>query len=543
MRISDMRIGVRLGAAFALVVALLIGIAAVGIQRLDDNNTKMGRIVSERYSLIALSNQIKNNGYKASGILSNLLLVTAPEQKTKYMSDYAAIRQANAQAYGRLEKLLTTDQGKALFKEQFEARSAYGASVRKFFELVDADNVQEARALYQGDMSRLQDRYYVLVDKMVDHQAGEMEHDASEAAAQGANAKIQMIVLAVLATLLAIATGAFITRTITRPINHAMHLAEAVAQGNLTHRLEVDSQDEIGRLLAALKRMIENLHGIVSQVRGGTDTITRASSEVASGNIDLSGRTEQQASSLEETAAAMEQLTSTVKQNADNAQEASRQASNASMVATKGGDAVDEAIQTMSTINASSRKIVDIIGVIDGIAFQTNILALNAAVEAARAGEQGRGFAVVAGEVRSLAQRSAAAAKEIKALIEDSVSHVSTGTAKVEEAGQIIRDVVAGIQNVTNIVSEISASSREQSDGIEQINEAITQMDKATQENASLVEESATAAQALQDQANQLADMVSTFKLHADLSGRGRAEHGEAGFVAHAAWSQAQTLS
>ncbi|BCM10487.1 methyl-accepting chemotaxis protein [Ralstonia pseudosolanacearum] len=543
MRISDMRIGVRLGAAFALVVALLIGIAAVGIQRLDDNNTKMGQIVSERYSLIALSNQIKNNGYKANGILSNLLLVTTPEQKTKYMSDYAAIRQANAQAYGRLEKLLTTDQGKALFKEQFDARSAYGASVRKFFALVDADNVQEARALYQGDMSRLQDRYYVLVDKMVDHQAGEMEHDVSEAAAQGANAKIQMIVLAVLATLLAIATGAFITRTITRPINHAMHLAEAVAQGNLTHRLEVDTQDEIGRLLAALKHMIENLDGIVSQVRGGTDTITRASSEVASGNIDLSSRTEQQASSLEETAAAMEQLTSTVKQNADNAQEASRLASNASMVATKGGDAVDEAIQTMSTINTSSRKIVDIIGVIDGIAFQTNILALNAAVEAARAGEQGRGFAVVAGEVRSLAQRSAAAAKEIKALIEDSVGHVSTGTAKVEEAGQIIRDVVAGIQNVTNIVSEISASSREQSDGIEQINEAITQMDKATQENASLVEESATAAQALQDQANQLADMVSTFKLHADLSGRGRAAQAEAGSVAHVTWSQAQTLS
>ncbi|AMP39903.1 MULTISPECIES: methyl-accepting chemotaxis protein [Ralstonia solanacearum species complex] len=543
MRISDMRIGVRLGAAFALVVALLIGIAAVGIQRLDDNNTKMGRIVSERYSLIAVSNQIKNNGYKANGILSNLLLVTAPEQKAKYMSDYAAIRQANAQAYGRLEKLLTTDQGKALFKDQFDARSAYGASVRKFFALVDADNAQEARALYQGDMSRLQDRYYVLVDKMVDHQAGEMEHDVSEAAAQGANAKIQMIVLAVLATLLAIATGAFITRTITRPINHAMHLAEAVAQGNLTHRLEVGTQDEIGRLLAALKHMIENLHGIVSQVRGGTDTITRASSEVASGNIDLSGRTEQQASSLEETAAAMEQLTSTVKQNADNAQEASRLASNASMVATKGGDAVDEAIQTMSTINTSSRKIVDIIGVIDGIAFQTNILALNAAVEAARAGEQGRGFAVVAGEVRSLAQRSAAAAKEIKALIEDSVNHVSTGSAKVEEAGQIIRDVVAGIQNVTNIVSEISASSREQSDGIEQINEAITQMDKATQENASLVEESATAAQALQDQANQLADMVSTFKLHADLPDRGRAAQGEAGSVAHAVWRQAQTLS
>jgi methyl-accepting chemotaxis protein len=312
-----------------------------------------------------------------------------------------------------------------------------------------------------------------------------------------------------------------------------------VAQGDLTHRLQVGAQDEIGRLLTALKRMTDNLHGIVGRVRGGTDTIARASREVASGNIDLSSRTEQQASSLEETAAAMEQLTSTVKQNADNAQEASRLASNASLVATKGGDAVGEAIETMSTINASSRKIVDIIGVIDSIAFQTNILALNAAVEAARAGEQGRGFAVVAGEVRNLAQRSAAAAKEIKALIEDSVNHVGTGTAKVEEAGQIIRDVVAGIQNVTNIVAEISASSREQSEGIEQINEAITQMDKVTQENASLVEEGATSAQALQDQADQLADMVSAFKLHGDMSGHAHGTQSGTATLAQAGWARA----
>ncbi|GAA0820220.1 hypothetical protein GCM10009079_25940 [Ralstonia mannitolilytica] len=541
-----MKIGVRLGAAFALVVLLLIGTATVGIQHLDDNNTKMSRIVSERYSLIALSNQIKNNGYKANGILSNLLLATSPEQKAKYMNDYAAIRQANGQAYGRLEKLLKTDQGKALFKEQFDARSAYGASVRKFFELVDANRPEDARVLYQGEMSRLQDQYYVLVDKMVDHQAAEMERDVGEAAEQGASAKIQMIVLSVVAALLAIATGGFITRTITRPINRAVQLAEAVAQGNLTHHLEVDTRDEIGRLLGALKHMTENLHRIVGRVRDGTDTITRASREVASGNLDLSSRTEQQASSLEETAAAMEQLTSTVKQNADNAQEASRLASNASQVATKGGDAVGDAIETMSTINASSRKIVDIIGVIDSIAFQTNILALNAAVEAARAGEQGRGFAVVAGEVRSLAQRSAAAAKEIKGLIEDSVSHVGAGTAKVEEAGQIIRDVVAGIQNVTNIVSEISASSREQSQGIEQINEAITQMDKVTQENAALVEQSAAAAQALQDQADQLAHMVSAFRLHGDLSDRTHAVHGGAAATlpaAAAAWGEVQTLS
>ena len=512
MRISDMKIGVRLGAAFALVVLLLIGTATVGIQHLDDNNTKMSRIVSERYSLIALSNQIKNNGYKANGILSNLLLATSPEQKAKYMNDYAAIRQANGQAYGRLEKLLKTDQGKALFKEQFDARSAYGASVRKFFELVDANRPEDARVLYQGEMSRLQDQYYVLVDRMVDHQAAEMERDVGEAAEQGASAKIQMIVLSVVAALLAIATGGFITRTITRPINRAVQLAEAVAQGNLTHHLEVDTRDEIGRLLGALKHMTENLHRIVGRVRDGTDTITRASREVASGNLDLSSRTEQQASSLEETAAAMEQLTSTVKQNADNAQEASRLASNASQVATKGGDAVGDAIETMSTINASSRKIVDIIGVIDSIAFQTNILALNAAVEAARAGEQGRGFAVVAGEVRSLAQRSAAAAKEIKALISDSVGRVENGTTLVAEAGSVIDEVVVAVKRVTDIMGEISSASEEQSSGIEQVNQAVNQMDEVTQQNAALVEQAAAAALSLEEQAQVLRDAVASFR-------------------------------
>jgi methyl-accepting chemotaxis protein len=547
MSISNMRIGARLGAAFALVVALLIGTAAVGIQRLDANTTKMERIVSEQYSLIALSNQIKNNGYKANGILSNLLLAASPEQSAKYMADYAAIRQTNANAYARLEKLLKGDHSKALFKEQFDARSAYGASVKQFFELVGNGKTEEARTLYQGDMSRLQDAYYVLVDKMVDYQASEMERDVTAATSEARNAKIQMIVLAVCAALLAITTGAFITRTITRPIRAAVELAKAVAQGNLTHRLHVGSRDEVGQLQTAFQHMVENLHSVVAQVRKGTDTITHASHEVASGNLDLSGRTEQQASSLEQTAAAMEQLTSTVKQNADNAHEASRRASGASSVAAKGGDAVDDAIHTMNSINTSSRKIVDIIGVIDSIAFQTNILALNAAVEAARAGEQGRGFAVVAGEVRSLAQRSAAAAKEIKALIEDSVTHVDTGTAKVQEAGQIIREVVSSIQHVTSIVSEISASSQEQSDGIEQINQAIAQMDKTTQENAALVEESATVAQALQEQANQLAGMVSTFKLNDDLPAGHPAGHtrtqGHTSTGSRPAWGDGQTVA
>ncbi|MFX1738174.1 methyl-accepting chemotaxis protein [Paraburkholderia sp. A1RI_3L] len=513
MRISNLRIGVRLSSAFGLVIALLIGTALVGVQHLDSSMAKMDSIVSERYTLIALSNQIKNNGYKANGILSNLLLATTPEAAKKYMDDYVVIRKANADAYAQLEKLLSSDEGKALYKEQFDARSAYGVDVRKFFELVAQNRQQDARELYQGELAQRQDQYYVLVDKMVDYQAAQMQRDSDRAREEGHNAKIQMVLLSLTALFVAVATGYVITASITRPVNRALSLAEAVAQGDLTHRLEGDSDDEIGRLLGALKRMTENLHGIVAKVRKGTETITMASREVASGNMDLSSRTEQQASALEQTAAAMEELTSTVKQNADNAREANQVASNASVIASRGGEAVNRVVDTMSAINESSRKIVDIISVIEGIAFQTNILALNAAVEAARAGENGRGFAVVAGEVRSLAQRSAVAAKEIKTLIQDSVSHVDNGSKIVEEAGATIREVVTSITHVTAIVSEMSSSSQEQSDGIEQINHAVTQMDQVTQENAALVEESAAAAQALRDQAAQLTDMVAAFKL------------------------------
>jgi methyl-accepting chemotaxis protein len=517
MKISNQKIGVRLGFAFALVVTLMIGMAIVAVQHLDSSSERMNEIVKGRYTLIDLSNQIKNNGNKANVILSNLLMASSPDQAKKYMDDYAVVRKTNADAYARFEKLLQDDQSKTLFQQQFQARSAYGTAVRKFFDLVSTNRQQEARDLYQGDMSHLQDDYYALVDKMVDFHAKGMENDVARAVDEASNAKIQMALLSVFAVLIAVTTGVFITRSITQPIQRAVSLAEAVARGNLTHRLEVDTTDEIGRLLTALKHMIENLHGIVANVRTGTDTIVSATREVATGNMDLSSRTEQQAGALEETAAAMEQLTSTVKQNADNAQRANELASNASTVASRGGQAVKQVVDTMSAINDSSRKIVDIISVIDGIAFQTNILALNAAVEAARAGEHGRGFAVVASEVRGLAQRSAIAAKEIKALIDDSVGHAGTGSKRVEEAGQIIREVVNSIKHVTDIVAEISSSSQEQSDGIEQINRAITQMDQVTQENAALVEESAASAQALQNQAGQLTDMVSAFTLDGDL--------------------------
>ena len=318
-------------------------------------------------------------------------------------------------------------------------------------------------------------------------------------------------------TLLILALGAvfahFISRSITRPLTQAVNVAQRVAEGDLTSEVQAQSKDETGQLLHAFNSMNENLRKIVGEVRSGSDSIAAASEEIAAGNEDLSQRTEEQASSLEQTASSMEELTSTVMQNAENAKQANQLAAGASEVAVKGGNVIGQVVLTMSSINDSSKKIVDIISVIDGIAFQTNILALNAAVEAARAGEQGRGFAVVAAEVRTLAQRSAAAAKEIKQLIGDSVHKVEDGTRLVDEAGKTMDKIVTSVKRVTDIMSEIAAASQEQSAGIEEVNQAITQMDQVTQQNAALVEEAAAAAESLKQQAHNLVQAVAAFKL------------------------------
>ena len=345
--------------------------------------------------------------------------------------------------------------------------------------------------------------------------------DAQTAAAiyasKTANEKMLWLIGAVLPLALALlgVVAVLVARGVTRPLNQAVKFAQAVASGALDNNIETHGTDEIGLLLAALNDMNASLARVVGEVRTGTESIATASSEIASGNMDLSGRTEQQASTLEETAASMEELSSTVKQNADNARRANQLAVSASEVARKGDQVVGQVVATMASINASSTRIVDIISVIDGIAFQTNILALNAAVEAARAGEQGRGFAVVASEVRNLAQRSTAAAKEIKDLIGDSVSKVGAGSALVAQAGSTMAQIVESVTRVTEIMVEISVASSEQSAGIEQVNQAIAQMDTATQQNAALVEQAAAAAHALQDQAGNLAQVVSVFTLGA----------------------------
>ena len=303
-----------------------------------------------------------------------------------------------------------------------------------------------------------------------------------------------------------------ITRSIVRPLSRAVQAAETVAGGDLTGSYDHGRRDEIGDLMRAMQSMSDGLATVVAEVQAGSRTIAAGSTEIASGNLDLSARTEQQASSLEETASSMEELTSTVKQNADNARQANQLAATASENAVRGGEVVAQVVSTMGSINESARRISDIIGVIDGIAFQTNILALNAAVEAARAGEQGRGFAVVAGEVRNLAQRSAAAAKEVKELIGDSVEKVATGSRLVDQAGRTMEEVVGSVKRVSDIIGEIAAASDEQSAGIEQVNQAITQMDQVTQQNAALVEQAAAAAEAMQEQAAGLAGLVGTFR-------------------------------
>jgi methyl-accepting chemotaxis protein-1 (serine sensor receptor) len=376
-----------------------------------------------------------------------------------------------------------------------------------------ANDTQQATAIVHGKMTTLFAPVRKEIDALIKMQLSEAERLNKYSRSMYELVRIVCLIGMVFGLLLAAVIGTMLIRGIVRPLEEAVRVAHAVADGDLTQDIAVRSNDETGRLMKALKDMNAGLVKIVSQVRGGTDTIATASGQIAAGNLDLSSRTEQQAGSLEETASSMEELTSTVKQNAENARQANTLAVSASEVASKGGAVVSEVVTTMGAINESAKKIVDIIAVIDGIAFQTNILALNAAVEAARAGEQGRGFAVVAGEVRNLAQRSAAAAKEIKALIDDSVEKVQIGSELVDQAGTTMAEIVNSVSRVTDIMGEITAASQEQTSGIEQVNQAITQMDQATQQNAALVEEASAAAQALQEEADRLAQAVGTFRI------------------------------
>ena len=508
----NMNVGTRLSAAFLLVIVLLLGITLQGIAGMSSVNDSSELIVNDRYRKVTIANAVLDGINSTAVEMRNLLILEDKAQAAQALERMALARKQVTGQLATLERELSTEQGRQSLKRILDARARYAAGQQRFLALLAADDKAQASALLLSSVMRDQQAYFDEVRSLVNLVGQLMEKAGEHSVLTYHASRNWMLGLAALATLLACGLGVWITRGITGPLRGAMAVAQAIAGGDLRSHIRVSGDDETARLLKALQEMNDSLQRIVGQVRSGTDTINAAASEIADGNLDLSARTEQQASSLEETAAAMEQLTSTVQQNADSARQASALAAGASAVASKGGAEVTRVVDTMASINASSQKIVDIISVIEAIAFQTNILALNAAVEAARAGEQGRGFAVVAAEVRGLAQRSTAAAKEIELLIRDSVEQVECGNRLVSDAGRTMAEVVASVHRVSDIMGEISAAGVEQSAGIAQVNEAIAQMDAVTQQNAALVEEAAAAAASLQQQARGLSATVSVFR-------------------------------
>ncbi|MBP6365917.1 MAG: MCP four helix bundle domain-containing protein [Nitrosomonas sp.] len=511
--LQNLTIKSRLVFVISLLSLLLVGVGSLGGYGLNQINSAFKSVYEDRtiplgdLGLIVDRMQRVRLNTATSAYGRNAELVK--QQQT--MTD-----QRDAEVANFWQKFMATNltPEEATLAENFTQHwKAYTESRNRTVSLATAGDYDAAIANMTGDAGAKFTAAHEIALKLLTLQRDESAKEYAEAQKQYEEILLISSVVIALGIFLAIIIGFLLIRAIVAPLTEAITIANAVASGDLTSRIEVNSTNETGRLLQALKTMNDNLVDLVGKVRMSTDSIATASSEIASGNSDLSQRTEEQASSLEETASSMEELTSTVKQNADNARQANQLASGASEIAVKGGTVVGQVVQTMSSINESSKKIVDIISVIDGIAFQTNILALNAAVEAARAGEQGRGFAVVATEVRTLAQRSAAAAKEIKELINDSVRKVEDGTRLVDEAGATMDEIVSAVKRVTDIMSEISAASDEQSSGIEQVNQAVTQMDEVTQQNAALVEEAAAAAESMQEQAQSLTQAVTLFKL------------------------------
>ncbi|HEX5344376.1 MAG TPA: methyl-accepting chemotaxis protein [Duganella sp.] len=527
--IRDLKLATKLGLAFALVLALAAAVDVFAIIKLAQVNSTAAELSERWMPAMRVVQDLKAQIARVRTREFQYIISTDPKQ----MDQYDKVIANDLVDLGKMQdtyvKLIATPEEKALYNDFLAMWDRYMAEDAKIRAAVRAGDDAAAKALIRGESNKLIVALRGQVDKLVKLYGDGGDAASDRGDALYASARVWIITLLIGSIVLGALCATLITRWLVQRLggepDYAVAIAGKIAGGDLS--VAIDTRDgDRNSLLFAMKSMRDSLAGLVERVRAGTDTIASASQQIAAGNVDLSARTEQQAASLEETAASMEELTSTVKQNSASASEANQLALSASAVAQQGGAVVSQVVQTMGSINQSSRKIVDIIGVIDGIAFQTNILALNAAVEAARAGEQGRGFAVVATEVRNLAQRSAAAAKEIKELISDSVQQVEDGSKLVEKAGSTMEEVVASVRRVTDIMNEISAAGEEQRAGIEQVNTAIAGMDAVTQQNAALVEEATAASQSMQDQATALSELVSVFQLASQPSGRSAGRHG-----------------
>ena len=511
--LADISIGKRLALGFTIILAFAVLITGISVWRLQG----VASATSEMMQVpLAKERMISDwSGKIDAGIRRTTAIARSSDASlgAYFAEESKASSAASGELQKKIETLISDDDEKELFGRIGEQRKVYLSSRDQVNKLKTAGELDEATKIFENVFKPGTAKYQELIVELLKMQRAKIDAAAAHIEDIANSSRRLLFVLAALVLLFGATAGWLLTTGIVRPLQQAVIAARRVANGDLTGHIDDSAKDETGQLLSALKDMNASLLSIVTEVRTGTDHITTSSTEIAQGNQDLSRRTEQQAGALEETASSMEELTSTVKHNADNARQANQLAASAAQVAVKGGAVVAQVVGTMDSINQSSSKIVDIIAVIDGIAFQTNILALNAAVEAARAGEQGRGFAVVASEVRNLAQRSASAAKEIKALIGDSVEKVNQGSKLVADAGTTMDEIVSSVHKVSDMISEITAASSEQSAGINEVNHAIGSMDAVTQQNAALVEQAAAAAESMQQQAAALAQAVSVFKV------------------------------